>query len=189
MATPPRLLGISGSIRKGSTSTIILQSLAEKLGGRATLDVFPLNDIPLYNADLDGETLPPAVAALKRAIVEHDGLVVCSPEYNYGISGVLKNALDWASRPGYKSPLKDKPCLIMTSSPGATGGVRAQLQVRETLTATLSRVVVRPQVVIASVTQKIENGKLTDEPTLKFALEAIDDLVREIRMVGASEAA
>jgi chromate reductase len=85
--------------------------------------------------------LPASVSALKEAIAQADGLIICSPEYNYSTSGVLKNALDWASRPGFNSPLKNKPVLIMTSSPGVLGGVRAQSQLRETLSATLSRVI------------------------------------------------
>jgi chromate reductase len=85
--------------------------------------------------------LPASVSALKEAIAQADGLIICSPEYNYSTSGVLKNALDWASRPGFNSPLKNKPVLIMTSSPGVLRGVRAQSQLRETLSATLSRVI------------------------------------------------
>jgi chromate reductase, NAD(P)H dehydrogenase (quinone) len=98
---------------------------------------------------------------------------------------VLKNALDWASRPGFNSPLKDKPALIMTSSPGFTGGVRAQYQLREVLSATLARVVARPQVVIGGVAQKIKEGRLVDEAAVTFALAAIDDLLREIRIARA----
>ena len=100
-AHTPRLLGLSGSIRKASTNTAILQTLAERLGPKASLTVFPLNEIPLYDQDFDGDATPASVRALKQAIAESDGLVLCSPEYNHGMPGVLKNALDWASRPAF----------------------------------------------------------------------------------------
>ena len=178
-----KLLGLSGSIRKASTNTIILQSLAERLDGKASMTVFPLNDVPMYNGDLDGEHLPDAVRALKAAISEADGLILCTPEYNHGVPGMLKNALDWASRPVFVSPLKNKPVLLMTSSPGYVGGARAHTQLQETLSSTLARVVLRPQVVIAGVTQKIADGKLVDAATIDFCLQAIDDLLAEIRLL------
>ena len=182
-----KLLGLSGSIRKASTNTIILRSLAERLGAKASMTVFPLNDVPVYNGDLEGEHLPDAVRALKAAITEADGLILCAPEYNHGIPGMLKNALDWASRPVFVSPLRDKPVLLMTSSPGYVGGARAHAQMHETLASTLSRVVLRPQVVIAGVTQKIVDGKLADTATIDFCLQAIDDLLAEISRVARAE--
>ena len=129
--TSPRLLGISGSLRQASNSTAVLRAMAPLLEDRASLEVSLLHDVPPYNADLDGEAMPEPVRRLKQAVAAADGLVVCSPEYNYGMSGVLKNAIDWASRPGFKSPLKGKPVLVMTSSPGAVGGARAHCQIRE----------------------------------------------------------
>jgi chromate reductase, NAD(P)H dehydrogenase (quinone) len=163
-----RLLGLSGSIRQGSANTIILRTLAERLDGGTSLMVFPLDDVPLYNSDLEGKRLPDSVRALKDAIAQSDGIILCSPEYNHGMSGVLKNALDWASRPAFASPLKNKPSLLMTSSPGYVGGARAHAQMQETLASALARVVVRPQVVIAGVMQKIVDIKLVDEITIKF---------------------
>jgi chromate reductase len=155
--------------------------LAEHLGNKATLSLFPLDHVPLYNADLEGELLPQTVRELKDALARSDGIVLCSPEYNHGMSGVLKNALDWASRPAFASPLKNKPALILASSPGYTGGARAQAQMRETLAAALARVVARPQVAIAGVMQKIVDGKLVDKDTVKFCIDAIDDLLSEIQ--------
>ncbi|MEB2517636.1 NADPH-dependent FMN reductase [Pseudomonas sp. YuFO20] len=180
-----RLLGISGSLRSQSTNTAVLKTLSTRLDNRASMSLFPLNDIPLYNSDLEQESLPASVVMLKEQISKADGLIICSPEYNYGTSGVLKNALDWASRPGFQSPLKNKPVLIMTSSPGVLGGVRAQAQLRETLSATLSRVVYSPQIVIAGVNQKIHDGRFVDEITIEFMLAAVDHLVTEIRMLAS----
>jgi chromate reductase, NAD(P)H dehydrogenase (quinone) len=124
------------------------------------------------------------VHAFKHAIQSSAGLVLCSPEYNHGMSGVLKNALDWASRPAPNSPLKGKPVLIMTSSPGATGGVRAQYQLRETLVSTFSRVVITPEIVIPHVFQKMVNGAFADEPNLSFAEAGIDALIAEASRSG-----
>ncbi|WP_247255601.1 NADPH-dependent FMN reductase [Pseudomonas moorei] len=175
-----RLIGISGSLRSASNNTVILETLASRLSHQIEMSLFPLNDIPLYNSDLETAALPSSVEALKEAISLADGLILCSPEYNYGTSGVLKNALDWASRPGFNSPLKNKPVLIMTSSPGLLGGVRAQSQLRETLSATLSKVVCCPQIVIPNVNQKMQSGRFIDEPTIEFMLAAINELKREI---------
>jgi chromate reductase len=106
-----------------------------------------------------------------------------SPEYNHGMSGVLKNALDWASRPHGLSVLKSKPVLTMTTSPAFTGGVRAQQQMNETLASILARPVFRPQIVIGGVHQKVRDGRLIDEAALSFALAGVDDLIEEIRAV------
>lgn len=176
----PRLLGISGSLRRGSFNSAVLATLQEAIAERARLEPFPLATIPLYDGDLDGDDPPAPVRALKTAIAECDGIVVCSPEYNYGIPGVLKNAIDWASRPGFRSPLVGKRVLIMTASTASTGGARAQAAIREAFLATLARVVLRPEVVIAKVHEKVAGGRLTDAAALRFALEAVDDLLREI---------
>ncbi|WP_353194711.1 NADPH-dependent FMN reductase [Pusillimonas noertemannii] len=185
MSTPEpiKLLGLCGSLRKASNSLAVIRTLAESLPGHIQMPLFPLHDIPPYNADLDGDLCPDEVRKMKQAIGDCQGLVLCSPEYNYGISGVLKNALDWASRPSMNSPLKGKPALIMTSSPSFAGGVRAQVQIRETLTACLSRPLNRAQVVVNHANDKVKDGKLTDQPSIDFMLAAIDDLVAEIRLV------
>jgi len=180
MPVKPRLLGISGSLRKASTNTAILTALADAVADRAVLTLFPLNDIPLYDQDIDVEPPLPAVVAFREAVAAADGVVISSPEYNYGMSGVLKNALDWASRPYGKSGLTGKPVLTITASAASTGGVRAQGQLNETLTAIAALVVLRPQSVIGSVFQKMTDGKFTDETSLKFLSAAIDDLLRDI---------
>jgi chromate reductase, NAD(P)H dehydrogenase (quinone) len=185
----PHILGIAGSLRRSSYSGAVLRGLQEIAGDRAHIEIFSLETIPLYNADLDGDDKPAPVAALKKAIGDCDGLVLSSPEYNYGISGVLKNALDWASRPGYQSVLRDKLVLIMTSSPGMVGGVRAQAQLRQTLAATLSRVIAVPEIVISQVNTKVQGGRLVDPASLKFMLEAFEVLLAEIPKPQASHRA
>lgn len=176
-----RILGLSGSLRRHSHSTAVLRTLADVLSPDAEIEIFSLAGIPLYDQDKDGEHAPEAVRALKAHIAKSHGLLIVTPEYNYGIPGVLKNALDWASRPGYGSVLKGKPVSIMSVSPAFTGGVRALAQLRETFAATLSRVVVGPDVVIASVGDKISDGRLIDDGALRFALDATAALLSEIR--------
>jgi chromate reductase len=178
-----RILGLSGSLRRASNSTAVLRSLKDAIEPDVALDIFPLNELPLYNEDDDNEQSPQSVRALRSAIDTSDGVIMISPEYNHGMSGVLKNALDWASRPHGRSALRDKPVLIMTASPAFTGGARAQQQMNETLLAIPARLVRRPQVVIAGVHEKVCNGRLSDAGTLRFALEAIEDLLDEIRAV------
>jgi chromate reductase len=179
----PRLLGISGSLRRGSNCTAVLHALAPLAEARAQLEVMTLHEVPLYNADLEGDALPEGVRRLKEAIAQADGLVICSPEYNYGMPGVLKNAIDWASRPGFASPLKGKPVLVMTASPGTAGGVRAQAQIRDALAATLARPVVRQHVAIANVAAQISDGQLVHQPTLDFVKVALADLLAEIALL------
>jgi chromate reductase len=120
---------------------------------------------------------------LRDAIAAADGLVVISPEYNHGISGVLKNAIDWVSRPGYDSVLKNKPVLVMSSATSPLGGARAQLQLRELFASTLSRVVARRQIVVGSTGQKVRNGELIDPTTLAFVDDGIADLLDEIALL------
>jgi chromate reductase len=177
----PRLLGIAGSLRKASYCRAILAALAAAVESKASLILFPLNDLPLYDQDADTATPPASVAALRAAIGAADGVIVASPEYNAGISGVMKNALDWASRPYGKSTLTGKPVLTLTSSPASTGGARAQAQLNETLTAVAAQLVLRPQAVIGSVHEKTVDGKFVDGKSLAFLSAGVDDLLRDIR--------
>ncbi len=176
----PTLLGLSGSLRAASHNTAVLHCLPALLAGRASLQVMTLNELPPYNADLDGDAMPAPVKVFKQAIAAADALVICSPEYNWGIPGVLKNALDWASRPGYASVLKGKPVLVMTASTGPFGGVRAQAHLRDVLASVLARMVVRQQVAIPAVDQKIRDGRLSDETTITLIRAALDDLLSEL---------
>ena len=177
-----KLLGLSGSLRSGSFSTAILETLADHAPGGVALTVHSLADVPLYNQDLDTDQPPQGVAALRTAIAAADGLVIATPEFNYGLPGVLKNALDWASRPYGAASLGGKPVVTLSSSPAFTGGVRAQAQLNETLLAIGTRLIIRPQVVIGEVHTKIEEGRLVDRSSLDFALTAIADLVRSVEV-------
>jgi len=187
--TPPRpslnLLGLAGSLREGAHSEAVLKSVQALLPEGVTLSLFRLHEIPLYNQDFDdtyrAPQSPEAVLRLRHEVSLADGLIIASPEYNYGMPGVLKNALDWLSRPAFNSPMKGKPALVLTSSIGYAGGARAQHQIRETLTAMLARTVVRPDIAIPAVHQSLVDGVLTDSATLGFLRQGAIDLVEEIR--------
>ncbi len=183
----PRLLAISGSLRAESYTTAVLRTLKETLAPAVEVIIHPLGDLPLYNQDLDTPEAPAAVAALRRAIGEADGVILATPEFNYGLPGVLKNALDWASRPYAQSTLTGKPALTLSASPAFTGGVRAQAQLNETLLAIGARLLARPQTVIGSVHEKIADGRLADRTTLTFVLAGVEDLLREIGVSAAVE--
>ncbi|SAL51696.1 NADPH-dependent FMN reductase domain-containing protein [Caballeronia udeis] len=180
MSDRPVLLGISGSLRKASHCTAILQNIVGAAESRATLEIFPLDSVPLYNQDLDNGSPPESVTALRQAIERAAGLVIVTPEYNYGMSGVLKNALDWASRPYGKSKLKGKVVLTLSASPAFTGGVRAQAQLNETLLSNAALLVLRPQIVIGMAHEKIRDGRVVDQETTRFLSDGLNDLLRDI---------
>src|SRR4029077_16856303 len=123
-AQPIRLLGMSGSLRAGSYSNAVIETLREKFAGRADLWLYDLAPISLYNQDFEGEQRPPTVKKLLADIAAADGLVLCAPEYNHSIPGVLKNAIDWAPRPSFQSVLAYKHVAIMATSRGPLGGAR-----------------------------------------------------------------
>jgi chromate reductase, NAD(P)H dehydrogenase (quinone) len=129
-----RILGISGSLRSGSHNTALLRAAALSLPPEAELEVYDgLRDLPHYDADLDVEPQDPAVARLREAIADADGIIISTPEFNGSIPGVLKNALDWASRPFPDNALKGKPVAVVGASTGLFGAVWAQAEVKKAL--------------------------------------------------------
>jgi chromate reductase len=173
----PRLIGLAGSLRQGAFSTAVLAGLRDAVADRAELVIHSLADVPLYNQDLDTASPPAGVAALRAAIGEADGVVIVSPEFNYGLPGVLKNALDWASRPYGVATLTGKPVLTVTESPAFTGGARAHAPLNEVLLAIGARITPRPQAVIPAVHEKITDGRLSDPEVLTFLSAGVDDLL------------
>jgi chromate reductase len=186
IAAQTRLVGMAGSLRKASCSAGVLSGLRENLFAPAELVTCDLQ-LPLYNEDEDGAAAPQQVRAFREAIRASDGVVIVTPEYNHGIPGVLKNALDWASRPFGQSAFIDKPVLVISVSTAFTGGVRAHAQVNETLLAIGARIVSGPQVVIGGIANKIKNGLLADEASLSFSLGALDRLIAMSRNDRASQ--
>ena len=178
---------MSGSLRAGSYSNAVLETLREIFADRADLEVYDLRAIPLYDQDFEGEKRPEPVKTLLSAIAECDGLVLCAPEFNHSIPGVLKNALDWASRPAFTSVMAHKPVAIMATSHGPLGGARCLEHMRAALDSMLSRVVLAREVMITSSADKIRDGRLVDENSLGFACAAVEALLREIRLWAMAE--
>lgn len=171
------VLGIAGSLREGSFNRKLLRAAVMLAPDDMRIEVFDLAPIPLYNADLDtDERRPDAVHRLKTAIAEADALLIATPEYNHSVPGVLQNAIDWASRPGMKSPLADKSAAIMGASPGAAGTARAQQQLKLVLLSTLALVMPHPGVLVARAGEKFTDGKLSDEATREFVAAFLRDL-------------
>jgi chromate reductase len=177
-----RLIGMSGSLRTGSYSNAVIETLREKFAGRAELRLYDLAPIPLYNQDFEGEKRPPAVKRLLADIAAADGLVFCAPEFNHSIPGVLKNAIDWASRPSFQSVLAYKHVAIMATSRGPLGGARCLEHMRVALESCLARVTLAREVIITACETKVRDGRLVDETSLGFACGAIEALLAEIRL-------
>jgi chromate reductase len=175
-----RIVGISGSLRKASFSTSILKLLAERAAPAIQIQVVTLESIPLYNEDLDTKPGIPAVADLKRIITESDGVLITTPEYNHGVPGVLKNALDWLSRPVFESCFVKKPVSIFSSSLAFTGGVRAQYQLRESLISMHAHLVMGPEVVLAGIHTKLAEDAYQDEKGLEVMLRSLKRLRDEV---------
>lgn len=178
-STPSRersliVAGIAGSLRQGSYNRALLRAAQELAPEGMEIRAFDLAPVPLYNADVEAQGDPEPVVALKAAIREADALLIATPEYNYGVPGVLKNAIDWASRPPGQSPLNGKPAALMGATPGATGTARAQLQLRQAFVFTQTLPLPGPEVLVARAHEKFdEQGRLTDETTRRYVRELL----------------
>lgn len=170
---------IVGSLRAGSFNRMLLETAREEA---ASLDLglelkpFDIAAVPLFNADVEAEGDPEPVVELKAAIAGADALFIVTPEYQHGIPGVLKNALDWASRPADKSVLEGKLVAIAGASPSPVGTARGQLQLRQTLLYNDCRVIARPEVAVSRAPEKFKDGRLVDE----FGLDRLRQLLREL---------
>jgi chromate reductase len=181
-----RILGISGSLRRGSHNTNLLRAAADLLPPGVELDVFDgLRELPPYDADLDVEPADPAVGRLRDAIASADGVLIATPEYNGSIPGVLKNALDWASRPFPDNALRGKPVAVIGASTGLFGAVWAQAEVRKVL-GTIGADVIEHELPVGQADTAFHvNGGLV-EPQQQAVLS---DLVRVLAArAGAEEA-
>jgi chromate reductase len=180
MSNTIQLLGFSGSLRKGSFNTGLLRAATELLPQDVSLDMFDLLPIPLYNGDVEDEGMPQAVQQLREKIAAADGVVIACPEYNHSVTGVLKNAIDWISRPP-NQPLSGKPVALMGGG-GGFGSVRAQVHLRYLLVNLNTMQLNKPEVLVPNIASKFDDqGRLTDEETRKRIgemLEAFADLIR-----------
>jgi len=172
-----RLLGISGSLRKGSFNTMALKAAAGLVPAGAGLEIFDISGFPLYNEDVKAQGFPEPVQKLREKIAQADGLVFATPEYNYSVSGVLKNAIDWASRPP-EQPFNDKAVAIMGASGGVLGTARAQYHLRQMGIFLNMRFVNKPEVFISGAAAKFDaSGNLTDEATKGLIRDLMAELV------------
>lgn len=168
------LLFVPGSLRAASSSRALVRALQSRLPSEVSAEVADIGVLPHYNADLTDNA---AVAAWIAQVGGADGLVFVTPEYNYSIPGVLKNAIDWASRPAYESAFRGKPCLVMSVSGGALGGVRAQAHLKYILNGMLAEVLVCKEVIVPMANAKVEDGVVTDAATLDFAMETLGHFI------------
>lgn len=179
-----KVLGFAGSLRRGSYNRLALRAAAEVLPPGMTLGVFDLAPIPPYNEDVREAGFPPAVQEFRDRIAAADALLIATPEYNYSIPGVLKNAIDWASRPP-SQPFAGKPVAIMGASPGMLGTARAQYHLRQCCVYLDLYPLNRPEVMIARCQDKFDSaGHLTDATTREFIaglMAALGDWTRQLR--------
>lgn len=172
-----RIVAFAGSLRRASYNRGLIRAALASPPPGVLVDVFDLADIPFYNQDVEDLGEPASVVAFKAAIEKADALLIATPEYNHGMPGVLKNALDWASRPRATSPLHDKPIAVMGASPGRGSTARAQAQLREAAVFTRACVMPLPELLVSSAAAHFDDdGNLVDPEVLAGLVELITAL-------------
>ena len=184
MSEPIKLVAFCGSLRQGSFNRMALQAFIERVPAGTSVQTIEIN-WPLYNADIQAKGFPDKVQAAQKAMLEADGIVFASPEYNYGPSGVLKNAIDWLSRTT-PQPFAAKPIAMFGAAGGALGTARAQYQLRQSMVFLDGRPVNKPEVMIAQAQNRFVDGKLTDETAGKLLAELGASLTLAIRQARAA---
>ena len=183
MAQPSKLaiLGISGSGRKRSFNTALLEAAKQLLPQNATLEVVDVSRLPLYNQDLEQE-MPEEVKELKKKIRGADAILFATPEHNYSITAVLKNAIEWGNRPPRDASWSGKPAAIVSASTSLRGGARAQLHLRQIMLDLNMYPINRPLLLVANAKDKFDESlKLTDEETRQTLREVLSSLVEWTR--------
>jgi len=177
------VLGFAGSLRKNSYNKALLQAAIELMPRGTKLEIFDLEGIPPFNQDLETR-MPEKVKEFKAKIRAADAILIATPEYNYSIPGVLKNAIDWASRPYGDNAFENKPVAVMSASPGMLGGARAQYHLRQVLVSLNAYPINRPEVIVSLANDKIdEEGRVTDEKTREKIRELLESLVAWTRRI------
>jgi chromate reductase len=184
MSKPIRILGIAGSLRSESYNRAALRAAALLAPEGATVEIFELDGIPGFNQD--EERNPPAkVVELKKRIREADAILIVTPEYNYSVPGVLKNAIDWASRPYGESAWNGKPAAIMGASVGTIGTARAQYHLRQMFVFLNIFPINQPEVMIGNASERFDaKGNLTDETTKNLIRQLLQNLADWTRRIG-----
>ena len=172
-----KILGLSGSLRKNSFNKALLNNAKKLMPEDSELVIFDLKDIPIFNQDLEHDQ-PSSVKALKSAVKSSDGLLISTPEYNYSFSGVLKNAIDWISRPIEDNSFNEKIIAITSVSVGRFGGLRAQYHLRQVLTGLNRYTLTNPEIFISLAEKKFnEQGNLTDPQAIELLKKLLENLV------------
>ncbi len=174
MADPDlKVLGICGSLRKKSFNMAALRAAGDHLPPGMSLKIISLADLPMFNQDVLDAGMPEPVKRFRTEVAQADGVLISSPEYNFSVPAVLKNAIDWASRPP-DQPWQDKPIAIFSVSPGPMGGARVQYDLRRILGQIWGHVLPRPEVFIGNAAAKFDADlRLTDETTKKFLTDQL----------------
>ena len=176
------ILGIAGSLRRESFNRALLRAASEVVPRGVTLDVFNLKGIPLFNQDIEELRMPVRVRYFKDRIEGADAVLIATPEYTSSFPGVLKNALDWASRPHGHNSFKGKTVAVVSASTGALGGSRAQYHLRQVLLDLDARLVIRPGVFLSYAHQKFDKqGELTDDIARSLLKELLQNLIATAR--------
>jgi len=185
MSARIRVLGFAGSLRRGSFNRALLAACVELAPEGMEVETVALDELPLYNADVEAEADPEPVSRLKRGVAAADALLVVTPEYNAGLPAVTKNAIDWLSRPARRSVLIDLPSAVLGATPGRLGTARAQAALRQSLADVGSPCLPQPQMLVARVRDLLDDaGRLTDAGTrdrLARFLAAFDSWIRRLR--------
>ena len=186
MADKITVLGIAGSLRRGSYNTAALRAAQGLAPPDMMLESFDIAPIPLYNEDVRAAGFPPVVEEFRQRIAAADALLFVTPEYNYSVPGVLKNAIDWASRPP-DQPFDDKPIALMGASPSTLGTARAQYHLRQTFVFLPVHLLYKPEVMIAAAATKFDaQGNLTDQPTRDIIRQMLQNLAAWTRRLKAA---
>ena len=172
---PLTFLGIAGSLRRASYNRGLIRAAVEVAPEGTRVIAYELADIPMYNADVEADGDPEPIRAFKQAIAAADGLLIATPEYNHCVPGVLKNALDWASRPARSSVLSGRPVAVMGASTGQAGTARAQAHLRDGLAYTNAYVLPLPEVLVTRATARFDADVQLVDPETR---EAIRDLLK-----------
>jgi len=163
------VVGFAGSLRRASYNRALLRAATELAPPTLHIVIHELDGIPLYNGDVEDAGTPPNVVQLRDAVRKSDGLLIATPEYNHGVPGVLKNTIDWLSRPPRTSALNDKVAALMGASPGMTGTARGQSQLRQAFVFTNTYALLQPEVLVAQAHEKFDaDGRLVHEATRGF---------------------
>jgi chromate reductase len=182
-----RIVAFAGSLRRGSFNRGLIHAAQELAPNGMTIEPIEIGGLPFYNADVEAEGDPPAVAAFKAALGPADGILIATPEYNDGIPAVLTNAIDWGSRLPGRSPLMGKPVALMGASPSQIGTARAQLHLRQLLGHVHARVLPPPELLVARAHERFDTElQLKDEGTRRVLT---DLLVRFGRWIARERAA